>query len=149
MNQIKRGGSEGLALQITKPARSAGLVAENDDGEATRLANVRVYAFDDLLLVVDLDRVDIEHTAELVASATEDTDSIYQAIDASIQIAGHGYQVQLPPAEDAGFTEGDRAGTHPANGIIVISKGSSDDGSAGAAARLGKDLVTIRRAQIE
>lgn len=149
MNRIKRGGSEGLALQITKPARSAGLVEENDDGEATRLANVRVYAFDDLLLVVDIDRVDIVHIAELVTSATEDTESIYQAIDASVQISGHGYQVQLPPAQDAGFKKDDRTGTHPANGIIVISKGSSDDGSAGDAARLGKDLVTIRQAQIE
>lgn len=53
-NSIKRSG-EGLALQITEDARSAGLVEENNEGEATRLAEVRVHSFDDLLLVVDRD----------------------------------------------------------------------------------------------
>lgn len=68
-------------------------------------------------------------------------------MDATVQIARHGYQVQLPPATDAGFTEGDRAPSHPAPGILVISK---DDGtSAGAdAARLAQDIVTIRNEQV-
>ena len=52
VNEIKQSGTDGLALQVTKPARSAGLVEENSDGEATSLADVRVYAFDHLLLVL-------------------------------------------------------------------------------------------------
>ena len=67
-------------------------------------------------------------------------------MDATVQIAGHGYQVQLPPAQDAGFAEGAQAPTHPAPGVIVIFR---DDGtSAGAdAARLARDLVLIRKEQ--
>ena len=56
-NKIKRSG-DGLALQVTKPARAAGLVEKTDD-ELTRLADIRVFAFDGLLLVVDLDRITV------------------------------------------------------------------------------------------
>ncbi len=145
-NRIKSSGAAGLALQITKPARSSGLVEEDADGEATSLSDVRVYAFDHLLLVVDTNSVSTAHTTELVIAAAKDTKSVYRALKATVQIAGHGYQVQLPPAEDAGFTEGDRAPCHTASGMIAISR---DDGtSAGAdAARLARDLVTIRNEQ--
>jgi len=140
-NAIKQSG-EGLALQVTKPARSAGLVEENADGEPTRRAAVLVYAFDDVLLVVDVDRVAVADRAELVASAARDTKSIYRAARASIQIAGNGYQVNLPPAEDAGFEEGDPAPVHPAPGVLVITT------DAPQASRLAADLVTIRREQV-
>ncbi len=146
VNQIKASGTEGVALQITRPARAAGLVEETSDGEATYLGTVRVYAFDQLLLAVDTDAVSPKETAELVASAARDTDSIYRAMDASVQIAGNGYQLQLPPARDAGFEIGDRAPCHPAPGLLVISR--DDATSAGAdAVRLARDLVTIRRDQ--
>lgn len=147
VNQIKTSGTAGFALQITKPARAAGLVDEDDNGDATFLADVRVFAFDHLLLVVDLEAVATEHITELVIAAARDTDSVYRALDATVQIAGHGYQVQLPPADDAGFEEGDRAPCHPAPGLVVISR---DDGtSAGAdAARLARDLISIRKEQI-
>jgi hypothetical protein len=140
-NAIKRSG-EGLALQVTKPARAAGLVEEDVDGEPTRRAEVLVYAFDDTLLVVDVDRVTVADRAELVASAARDTKSIYRAARARLQIAGHGYQVNLPPAEDAGFEEGDSAPVHPAPGLLVITTDKSQ------AARLAADLVTIRREQV-
>lgn len=145
-NQIKPSGVDGLALQVTKPARSAGLVEETQDGKATLLAEVRVYAFDHLLLVVSRDAVPAEYVAELVAGAAQDTQSIHRALDATIQIAGNGYQVQLPPARDAGFTDDDAAPCHPAPDIIAISL---DDGtSAGAdAARLAGDIVTERKEQ--
>ena len=68
MNKIKTSGADGLALQVTKPARSAGLVEENSDGEATSLADVRVYAFDHLVLVIDLDVVATEDVTESVHS---------------------------------------------------------------------------------
>ena len=147
-NKIKTSGADGFALQVTKPARSAGLVEEDSEGDATYLAEVRVFAFDHLLLVVDRSQVRAEHTAELVTAAAQDTKTVYRAMDATLQIAGNGYQVQLPPAVDAGFDEGDRAPCHPARGVIVISR---DDGtSAGTnAARLAKDLVTIRTEQIQ
>ena len=140
-NAIKRSG-EGLALQVTKPARAAGLVEENADSEPTRRAEVLVYAFDDMLLVVDVYRVAVADRAELVASAARDTKSIYRAAGARIQIAGHGYQVNLPPAEDAGFEEGDSAPVHPAPGLLVVT---TDERQA---ARLATDLVTIRRGQV-
>ena len=83
-----------------------------------------------------------------MVAAAQDTDSIYRAIDASVQIAGNGYQVQLPPAEDAGFREGDNAPCQSAPGIIVLSR---DDGTAKGtdAARLAADLITIRNGQLD
>jgi len=53
-NSIKR-PSDGLAYQITRPAREAGLVEENEEGDASYLATVRVHAVDGLLLIVDVD----------------------------------------------------------------------------------------------
>jgi hypothetical protein len=146
-NQIKSSGADGLALQVTKSARTAELVKENEEGEATYLADVRVFAFDQLLLVVDCETVPTEHTTELVVTAAQDTDSVYRAMDASVQIAGNGYQVQLPPAADAGFREGDTAPCQSARGVLVISrKGKTAEGAAGA--RLASDLVTIRTEQL-
>lgn len=146
-NQIKSSGERGLALQVTKPARAAGLVEEDSEGEATRLADVRVYAVDQVLFVVDLEEIPMPEITELIVAAARDTKSIHRAMDAAVQIAGNGYQVQLPPATDAGFAQGDRAPCHTAPGIIVISK---DDGtSAGTgAARLAKDVITIRKEQV-
>lgn len=127
--------------------RATELVEENSEGDATYRADVRVYSFDNLLLVVDVDKMSAADIAELVASAARDTKSIYRALEATVQIAGNGYQVQLPPATDAGFREGDRAACHPARGMLAITK---DDGtSAGSdAVRLARDLVTIRREQV-
>jgi hypothetical protein len=69
-------------------------------------------------------------------------------MDASVQIAGNGYQVQLPPAEDDGFHEDDNAPCQSAPGTLVLSR---DDGTAkGAdAARLAADLITIRNEQLD
>lgn len=140
-NAIKRAGDGGFALQVTKPARAAGLVEEDEEGNATRLADVRVYAFDDLLLVIDIDTVDDEDGAELVASAARATASIHQAIDAGVSIAGNGYQVQLPPANDAGFEIGDSAPCHPAPGVLAISP--LEEG------RVAMSLLEHRRAQVD
>ena len=147
-NQIKSSGADGVALQVTTPARAAGLVEEDNDGEATYLADVRVYAFDDLLLVVDLEAVTTAHTTDLVVAAARDTNSIHRAMDASVQIAGNGYQVQLPPAEDAGFCEGDATPCQSAHGMIIVSR---DDGTTNGrnTVRLTADLVTIRTEQLE
>ena len=99
----------GVALQVKLPVRRAGLVEEDSEGAATYLAPVRVYAFKHLLLVIDRDRVEDEHIAEIVASANRDTRRINQAMDMSVSIDGHGYLVQLPVAKDAGFEIGDSA----------------------------------------
>ena len=140
MNRIKDSAG-GLALQVTKETRDAGLVLENMDGEATRLADVIVYGFDDLLLVIDTDRVTAADRAELVASAARDIKSIYQGSKASIQISGHGYQVQLPGARDAGFNLGDKAPVRTVDSVLVIHDGTQR--------RLAEDLITIREEQIE
>lgn len=138
-NSIKQSGG-GLALQVTMPAREASLVKEDGDGEATYLADVLVYGFDDLLLVVDADRVDVGTRAELVASAASDTDSIHQGASASLEIAGNGYQVQLPGCRLAGFHEGDRAPVVSRQGLLCIHDGTQ--------ARLVEDLATIRDGQV-
>ncbi|WP_231187458.1 hypothetical protein [Haladaptatus sp. DYF46] len=68
-NTIKRSG-DGLALQVTKPARAAGFVEETDD---------------------DLGRINDVNFIELVTSAALDTVSIHRVTNASLQIAGNGY----------------------------------------------------------
>ncbi len=133
---------------MTNPARTAGLVKEDIESKATYLAGVRVFAFSHLLLVVDLDAVSTTHTTGLVVAAARDTDSIYRAMDASVQIAGNGYQVQLPPAADAGFHEGDTAPCQSALGILAISHG---DGmlNEDTITRLAADLVSLRNEQLD
>jgi hypothetical protein len=137
-NKIKRSG-DGLALQVTKPARAAGLVEEIDD-EPTRLANIRVFTFDGLLLVVDVDRITDENIVELATTAALDTVSIHRVTNASLQIAGNGYQVQLPGAADAGFHVGDRTPCTPAPNLLVIAAEGSK--------RVAADIVKIRREQV-
>ncbi|WP_231189894.1 hypothetical protein [Haladaptatus sp. DYF46] len=137
-NTIKWSG-DGFALQVTKPARAAGFVEETDD-EPTRLADIRVFAFDGLLLVVDLNRISDENIVELATSAALDTVSIHRVANASLQIAGNGYQVQLPGAADAGFHAGDRAPCTPAPNLLVIAAEGSK--------RVAADIVTIRKEQI-
>jgi hypothetical protein len=134
-NTIKRSG-DGLALQVTQPARAAGLVEETDD-ELTRLADIRVFAFDGLLLVVDIDRITDENIVELATSAALDTVSIHRVADASLQIAGNGYQVQLPGAADAGFHVGDRAPCTSAPNLLVVAAEESG--------RVAADIGTIRQ----
>ncbi len=147
VNQIKASGADGVALQVTTPARAAGFVEEDNDEEASYLADVRVYAFDHLLLVIDLGAVTTAHTTELVVAAARETNSIYRAMDASVQIAGNGYQVQLPPAEDAGFREGDNAPCRSAHGMLVVSKDDKTRAEIDTA-RLAADLITIRNEQL-
>ncbi|WP_435159119.1 hypothetical protein [Haladaptatus sp. DFWS20] len=137
-NAIKRSG-DGLALQVTKPARAARLVEETDD-ENIRLATIRVFAFDGLLLVIDIDRITDENIVELATSAALDTVSIHRVANASLQIAGNGYQVQLPGAADAGFHVGDRAPCTPAPNLLVIAAEESE--------RVAADIVAIRREQV-
>jgi len=118
-NSIKESGG-GLALQVTGPARDAGLVEEDADGDATRLSGVYVYGFDGLLVVVDAERVSTAERAEIVSTATEATDSIHRGEAATVEVAGNGYQVQLPGAESAGFDVGDTAPVVLSDGLLVI-----------------------------
>jgi hypothetical protein len=138
-NNIKRSGG-GLALQVTKAARRAGLVEENADSEATRLSEVVIYGFDDVLLVVDRDRVAVSDRAELVAALAQDTDSVHEGQVANLEIAGNGYQVQLPGCERAGFNQGTAAPVVSQQGILLIH-----DGTQG---RLAQDVATIREEQV-
>lgn len=140
-NSIRDGGGGRMVLTITKPAREAGLAEERPNGEARRLAPVMVYAVDDLLLVVDRERVELEDRAELVASAIRDSDSIYRGLQGEVTTAGNGYKLQLPGAADAGLREGDTVPTHTADGLLLITDGSRD------ANRLARDLTTIREEQ--
>jgi len=64
--------------------------------------------------------------AELVMVAISDTDTIFRAANASVQVKGHGYMVTLPPAEDAGFRDGDTAPVIPAPNMLVIVHGKRE-----------------------
>jgi len=140
-NEIKESG-EGYALQVTQPARDGGLVEEDSEGNTLRRADVRVHGFDGLLLVVDVDRVDDADEAELVAAAARDTGSVYRALEAAIQPAGNGYQVQLPAAREAGFAVGDSALARPAEGVLFVHPNTADGD------RLAADLQSIREEQV-
>ncbi|MDH5021832.1 hypothetical protein [Halobacterium rubrum] len=145
-NAIKESG-DGVALQITKPAREAGLVEETDDSDgktATYRATTRVHAFDGLLLVVDVDEVDPENEADLVATAARDTSSVYRTMEATVQIAGHGYQLQLPTATDAGFQKGDKPTTVTAPGILILAGSREQVAGDSRPTRVADDLATIR-----
>lgn len=142
-NSIKEHAGDGrLTLQATKHVRAADLVEENAEKEATYLADTRVYAFDDLLLVVDRDsdRVPTADVAELVASAARDSKSIYQAINATVSIAGGGYRIQLPSATDAGFHQGYTPRVQTVPGVLVLYQARSE--------RLASDLISLRRQQV-
>ncbi|MFC6722853.1 hypothetical protein ACFQE1_00220 [Halobium palmae] len=145
VNKIKN-SADGLALQVTKPARAADLVTENTEGAASRWAPVRVYSFHEYLLVVDRECVSDEDTAALVQALSEYTDSIFQAMDSVVQIAGNGYQVQLPPARDAGLEKDDRASAEPAPGILVIHPYLSE---AESVDEITVGIVDLRRDQFE
>jgi len=139
VNNIKE-SADGLALQVTKQARDAGLVIEDANGDATRLSGVYVYGFDNLLLVIDAERVSAADRAELVASAARDTESIHRGGTASIATAGNGYQVQLPGCRAAGFDVGDRAPVVSQQGLLVMHDGMQR--------RLAEDVAAIRSEQV-
>lgn len=137
-NQIKKGGGDELRLQITGPARDAGLVLEDSEGNATELASVYVYSFDGLVLVVS-QSVDMGYRAGLVASAAGDTESMFGGYPATVAQAGNGYQVNLPGASEAGFRVGDNAPVVSAPDMLAIHDGTQS--------RVADDLATIRREQ--
>jgi hypothetical protein len=139
VNSIKQSAG-GLALQITQPARDAEMVVEDTEGNATRRGEVYVYGFDGLLLLIDKENIATSHRAELVASAAGDTDSIHRGEKATVEIAGNGYQIQLPGCREAGFEIGDTALATVEKGVIVVHDGTES--------RLAADLLSIRAAQV-
>jgi hypothetical protein len=116
------------------------MVFEDADGGATRLADVYVYGFDNLLAVVDADNVSASDRAELVAPAARDTDSIHRGTATSVQIAGNGYQLQLPGCEAAGFSEDDRTPVIPAQDLLIVHDGTQR--------RLAEALKTQRQTKM-
>jgi hypothetical protein len=143
-NSIKR-PADGLALQITRPARQAGLVEEDSEGAATYLATVRVHAVDGLLIIVDVDELTDEQEADIVATAIQDTGSVYTSVEVSVGISGNGYQVQVSNAPDAGLRQGDTPSVTIAPGVILLGNEQAGNGSP---QRLAADLATIRRDQL-
>ena len=142
-NNIKVSG-EGVALQVTREVRSAGMVDETPNGETTWRAPVRVYAFDKLLLVVDREQVSTPEIVELVTAAARDTNSIYRGMDATVKQGGDGHQVQLPCAEDAGFRVGDAASCAAGPNILIIAPRGAKDVD-----RLKHDLLLLRGEQVQ
>jgi hypothetical protein len=141
-NKIKE-SADGLALQVTQPARDrAGLVDEYSDGNAVHLSDVFVYVFDNLLLVVDAVKVSAADRGRLVAVASRQTGSIYGGQRASMATAGNGYQVQLPGCSDGGFTQGQIAPVVAGPGVLAIHR--DDRGSD-----VAQQLVTNRRRQTD
>lgn len=139
VNSIKKGGDNDLRLQVTKPVREAGLVAEDIDGEATELDSVYVYGFDGLIVVIG-QSAHMFHRADIVSRAAGDTGSIHGGYPATVAEAGNGYQVNLPGGGEAGFRVGDKAPVVACDRVLVIHDGSNR--------RLAEDLATIRNEQV-
>ncbi|RJX47697.1 hypothetical protein DP106_14335 [Halonotius pteroides] len=98
------------------------------------------YTGDDLLLLIDSENVAVSHRAELVTAAAQDTSSIHHGGLATVEIAGNGYQVQLPGCQDAGFRLGDTTPVSVGDGVLVIHDGEES--------RLAGDLLTLRDEQV-
>ena len=140
-NTIEK-ADDGVALQVTTPARASGLVTEDSERDLVALPSVQVYAFNDVLLVVDRNEMDTRTVADLMAVIANDTKSIFHGLDASIQAEDNGVKVQLPPADDAGFAVGDVAVAHSAPDLLVITKQNQDS------AQLADEIVTMRHDQV-
>ena len=136
-NRIKRSGG-GLALQITQPARAAGLVTETADGDLRETADVFVVAVDDTILVGNRDTVTGRERVELITPLARDAESLHRIVYTRIQPEGHGYQVQLPNAADAGFATGDRAPVVAGDDILIIHDGDTSRANRAAS------IATIR-----
>ena len=97
-------------------------------------------ARDDPLLLIDSETVAVSHRAELVTSAAQDTSSIQDGGLAIVELAGTGYQVQLPGCRDTGLRLGDTAPVSVGDGVLVIHDGEES--------RLAGDLLTLRGEQV-
>ena len=117
-NSIKRahGDRADFALQITEPARRAGLV--RDSGETEQLAECYVAAVHGLLLVIDV-TVDDHKRTELIHAAS---DRLYRVVRSQIVPSGNGYQIGLPNARDAGFELGDDAPVAVGNRLLIVQQ---------------------------
>lgn len=152
-NSFKRaGGSDYLALQVTRPVRQAQLVDEQppEDTDAdtnppypTYRAPVRSHAFDGVMLALDRDRIPNWAQAELVAQAITETQSVFRAIHSTVIIQGEGYMLQLPHAAEAGFQEGDPAPVKTAPNLLVIHEQSEQ------ATQVAENVVSLRQDQVE
>ena len=116
------------------------MVVEDSEGAVTRRAEVNVYGFDDLRLLVDSETVAVSDRAELVTAAAQDASSIHRGGLATVEIAGNGYQVQLPGCRDTGLRLGDTAPVSVGDGVLVIH-----DGERG---QLADALLTLRGEQV-
>lgn len=142
-NSIKQIGGA-AALQITKPARAAGLVEEDSEGEVEYRADVLVHAVDDLLVIIDRDRVEASARGALVRRAIEYRDSTHRASFTQVQPKGHGYAIVLgQPAGDAGFEVGETAPVTPVDGALFINRMDVPD-----ITKVVSGLETLRKNQV-
>lgn len=157
MNNIKSPSDDGgaLLLQVTVPARNANFVTETKrdgpDGTetvATYLADVRIHTVRDHLVIVDRDRVGLPEEAALMTTAIADTKTVYRTTHATIAEAGHGYQVQLSVARDAGMHLGDTVLMDSAPGLVVGVRSRADCSPPGDSSELTASLLTIRNDQV-
>ena len=133
VNSIKE-SADGLALQVTREARKAGLVEEDTDGNPTDLSDVYVWGFDGLLLVIR-ESVDMGRRADLVSAAAGETGTVHGGYPSTLAVAGNGYQVQLPGCKAAGFLEGDDGHVRATDGVLFIHDGTNG--------RLIDDLMAV------
>lgn len=85
------------------------------------------------------ERVAMADRSELVESAAGDTGSNNRGVVTIAEIAGNGYQIQLPGCRAAGFHEADRAPVVSRQSILVIHDWTNG--------RLVDDRATIRHSQ--
>lgn len=156
-NNIKTSsGSQIELLQVTRPARKAEFVEEQERDTpegirqvATYLADVRVHAVRDHVVVIDIDRVGTAEEAELVAEAITGTETAYRTAESTVSISGHGYQIGLPVATDAGMYIHDTITMDAVSGMIVCTRKAADCCPAGGNSELAEALIKSRKRHLD
>ena len=128
---------KGLSFTLTKPAKKAGLVSGEDQPEGH---HVRVYGFDQYIIVAGIDDITDENLSEIIVTAIEYTKTAYSATDNKISKVGHGWAVQLAPAKNAGFEADDELEAKVAPGLVLLKREYNHP--------LDDKLVSLRKSQL-
>lgn len=138
------------AISATVQLRAAGLAEEVNDDDKTggekwkRLADVRVFGFDGLIIIFDRDEETLtdERVAEIVGQAVEYTNSAYLATDVKVRYAGNGCRVSLPVLKNTGMHVGDKPKILSSIDMVLIADNSPDRNRAAI------NLHSIRQSQV-
>jgi len=126
-----------LRFTLTKPAKKAGLVSGEDQLEGH---HVRVYGFDQYIIVAGINDITDENLSEIIVEAIEYTKTAYSATNNKISKNGNGWGVQLAPAKNAGFEADDELEAKVAPALVFLKREYNHP--------LDDKLVNLRKSQL-